>query len=194
MEIFRLIVELIGAIIWPVSIVFILYLYKEELVNIIERLQLLKYRNFEAQFRNELNEVESNTKKLNSKAKESLEKKQQGELVDANYFDRLRQLAELSPRGAILEAWLELESVMRSYLEESGLDMSNVAPNRIILHLSDERKIHDNIIDTLTQVRNLRNNAVHMSDYSIKVEEAIQYINAIEALILHFKSLENQSS
>ena len=94
--------------------------------------------------------------------------------------DRLFNLAEISARSAILEAWLEVESAAADVIESRGL-LTGVGRVISPLHFSEILSrngiLNRSQKEIFRQLRDLRNKAVHIGDATFKVDEVTEYID-----------------
>src|SRR5690625_3112379 len=123
-EILSLLIELIDSIIWPATVLFISIYFKDEIISAIKRLKWIKYKDFEGHFNENLNIVEKQAKKLKKDTPKQIEESQGKPEFDikSKFFDRLHALAETTPRGAILEAWVELENSIIDFIRKKDHD------------------------------------------------------------------------
>lgn len=187
-EYLKLFVELVSALAWPATILFILFFFKDEIVKALKRLKWFKYKDLEAEFNEKLQEAETSAKQLKEKSPGKSKTIHQLKNEDkVKFFDRIRSLAEDSPRGAILEGWVELVNSIQSYIDRNGIETEQIPPYRLIRLLSEKFELEEDIIKTLHKVRNLRNQAVHTPEFVISNEEAERYIDVIELLDIFFR-------
>ena len=100
----QLIVDLIVGLAWPVAIVWIAYLFKHELRGVLGRVSLLKYKNVEAKFELGLAQAEAKVAEIDIKGTDS-----PAPAEISSKLESLRRIADVSPRAAILEAWILIE-------------------------------------------------------------------------------------
>lgn len=191
LEILKILVELISATIWPITVLIIVYFFRKEIVKAVGRIKWFKYNNLEAHFEEQLKEVESESKQLKDKTSSTRKSLQEVKNEDKlKFFDRLHNLSEASPRGAILEAWVELVSSIKSFIKKKNpdADLDKLPPHRLINMLKEDDEIDPHMIDTLHKMRNLRNSAVHLPDFVLTSEEAERYIDVIDGLDFYFRN------
>ena len=107
-------INLIDAIAWPVCIIIIALLFRKQLRSALGQLEHLKYKDFEAKFRRQLDEIESKAREagllrpINSKAAISGLPEKMG--------DQIHRISEISPRAAVSETWVLLENLISNLI------------------------------------------------------------------------------
>ena len=162
-------VEIIKAIAWPASIVWLGYIFRSEVRQLIGRMSSLKYKDIEANFDKKLAKAESEAKEINI----PIEKKSMDELSQA---EQLMRIAEVSPRAAIVEAWTLIEMAASKKGLKEGVAIPRMSPKMIVNYLMMSGKMPKNSIDIIDQLRMLRNQAVHMPDFALNQNEAERYL------------------
>lgn len=181
MEYLKLAIEFIDIIVWPAILLLIIAYYKEEISITIKRISKLKYKDFEANFNEILSDVESKIQNDSSSYVKTIS------AHNSSYFDRLISLAENSPRGAILDAWIELENKMKESVKIENKDTREYSTIHLIRHLEKNSETPKDIIKMLYQIRELRNQAVHASEFELSIKDAERYILSIEYLCVYFE-------
>lgn len=154
----ELIPEILKAVSWPVAVIWLGYLFRSDIKDLFKRVEQLKYKEFSAGFARELNATEDEINKIQSTT--------DGGLAIPSAITKLNQIYALvssSPRAAVLEAWLLIESAATS----SGLSVNPWNPSS---------KLPKQLLDQVNKVRELRNSVVHMPDYSVTPDLARNYI------------------
>ena len=166
--------SVIESIAWPVSLLVALWLLRNQLLPLIPNIGRLKYKNFEVEFREQIKELSSETKpKLTDE-----ETPPSSDLEAANI---LYSLAEVSPRGAILEAWLRLEShAIMSLLARNKISKDEppkVSPLQLAKLISTTNALKKDDLEIFHKLRELRNKAVHLTETSISQDDVAEYID-----------------
>jgi len=110
-------INLIDAIAWPVCIIIIALLFRKQLRSALGQLEHLKYKDFEAKFRRQLDEIESKAREagllrpINSKAAIPGLPEETG--------DQIHRISEISPRAAVSETWVLLENLISNLIVPS---------------------------------------------------------------------------
>lgn len=170
-------IQLIDVLIWPMTTLVLAMLFRSELRSLFRRVSSLKYKDMEANFRDLLDEIERDASQI---IEDTVP-----EDVASPYrerFDRLMQLAEFSPRAAILEVWIEIESELVKLSQRANIELP---PRRHVNRLAEEMVKADllpnEILALLKNLRNLRNEAVHLPDFVID-DEGMRYLNVAIAI------------
>jgi hypothetical protein len=106
--------------------------------------------------------------------------------------DKRLQLAVLSPRGAILETWIDFEEFLRHTCISKGIEIKRGAGVRghLISLESTEmaKRLHEagvlgpTAINVIEQLKNVRNKAVHVTDQAITYAMAKDFIDVATGL------------
>ncbi|HAD81210.1 MAG: hypothetical protein A2509_06245 [Candidatus Edwardsbacteria bacterium RIFOXYD12_FULL_50_11] len=171
MDVLTFIVEIIKAIIWPVTIVLLFFTFKEKIANLLQYLQKLKYKDFELEFQQSMKEL------VNETANAKLPIPSQGEDEKKN---QVLALIDLSPRSAILEAWLEVESAAAESLvgvNKVFYEHTYISPLQLSGFLVRSEILDDKKAAIFGKLRNLRNMAVHSPDIKFPINEVREYID-----------------
>lgn len=167
--------SLVSSLAWPVTAIVAFYLLKNNLGTFFPFIERLKYKNFELEFRKSIGE-------LTEKSKTALPAPVAEQLPStiSQLRDRLFNLAEISSRSAILEAWLQVESAAADIIESRNLTTSfkrTIAPLRFAELLAKNDILNLSQMEIFHQLRELRNKAVHIGDATFKLDEVAEYID-----------------
>jgi len=157
---------------------------------ILSKISKVKYKGIEVSIDKELSEIENRAKELAPKMKFS-------KSIRDNYYstyNRLLEIAKVSPRAAISESWRELEISTVQLLHELGYDSKNVIISKIFRNILNENDYPSSLYTDYKKLRSLRNKAVHAEDFEISQSDAERYIvTALDISVLTQK-LKNESS
>jgi len=155
---------LVSALAWPAAVVTVVCLLKNPILGLIPKIRSFKYGEFHVDLTKELKAVQDS---LPGKPQVSGDEKAPLPTPVA------LQLAALSPRGAILHSWLEVEAAVDNLVNELGIEFSaKVSPVVKMRTLLDERVIDPLIYSTFLQLSKVRNDAVHLSDREMGYQDA----------------------
>lgn len=121
----------------------------------------------EAAFRSDVNRVQERRRRL-IPARTTLPP------MEAQVEVRVRS----SSRGIIIDAWLGIEAMLSMLAEAHGIIPSQPpsrAPFRVIEALLDHNVIDADLEDVILDMRRIRNNVVHVHDFSPNEEVAQEY-------------------
>jgi hypothetical protein len=167
----ELLVTLIVGIAWPIATVWIAYLFRGELKGLVARISQVKYKDVEAKFEKGLAEAEAEVRKVERAAPPALPQPER-----LSQLDQLRRIAEVSPRAAIMEAWVLIETSAASAGFVSGTAIPRVNPRLLAQHLASSGKIPEESVVLMDKLRQLRNQAAHLPDFALNQDEAERYL------------------
>lgn len=167
----EIIVNLLVGIAWPVAVVWIAYLFKGELRALLHRMSQLKYKDVEAKFEIELAEAEAKVLSIEHAASQL---PQHPEVTSK--LESLRRVADVSPRAAILEAWVLVEDAAGRSGFAQGASTPRVNPYLFVEELVRLGKLPKGSDALLDHMRKLRNQAAHLPDFSVNRDEADRYL------------------
>lgn len=185
-------VQIVSSIVWPILVITILLFFKKELVNIIQRLMHLKYKDFELEFEKvnqqaeELKAEELHAKELQKdEAEQRLPPKS---LVFTSFEDQVLDIVERVPAAAILLVWSGLETAIASAV--ARLAKSPKSPSYNIDILSKYSGLSISYVNLLEKMRILRNNVAHQKEtmVSINKDQALKYVKIAIDMIQYFDS------
>jgi hypothetical protein len=165
------IVALVSALAWPAAAVWISYLFRGEIRGLASRVSHLKYKDVEATFERELKTAEEKAESIQQKGKEGLPPP---ELVSK--LEQLQRIADVSPRAAIMEAWLLIENAAGQSGFVQGAARPRINPMLFVDWLIREGKLSSDSVELVVALRDLRNKAAHLPDFSVSRDEADRYM------------------
>lgn len=175
--------ELIHLIAWPGAMVLLAYIFRKEISDLVmghlaPKPQRIAYRL-------------SNTIKLAEGIAESVIQSIGGkpELQRSEAYrkshEQLQRLAKASPRAAIIETWVEFESNIQDVADKLEIfSRGPLGSRRTIEKLVDMKKIHPDMLILYASMREVRNKATHVPDYTINNEDAERYFE-IYYIMMH---------
>lgn len=167
----ELLVNLLVGIAWPVAVVWIAYLFKGELRSLLHRMSQLKYKDVEAKFEIGLTEAEAKALSI-ERVVPQLPQRQE----ITSKLDSLRRIADVSPRAAIMEAWVLVEEAAGKSGFVQGAAIPRINPHLFVEELVRLGKLPKGSDSLLDQMRKLRNQAAHLPDFSLNQDEADRYL------------------
>lgn len=183
MDILTFISNLVSALAWPISVLVIVLVFKLPLIELLRNLKRFKFKDAELDFEEAAAEL---------KGIEAKEGKQ------IPLAENKLKLAELSPRGAILESWLELEEEIVITAEAQGIGKSRpggmsgkpvpVDSWTLAQLLAVSGKLSSSSLERLQKLRQIRNKAVHVTDDVIRQEDAESFARLVSELKMEIKN------
>ncbi|WP_255991629.1 hypothetical protein [Chitinolyticbacter albus] len=175
------IAELVKALAWPSCIVIAVLLFRQPLYDLIPLLKKLKYKELELEFAREVFE-------LQREVAESIPSEPTSMVASPSDSDRYFKLAALSPRAAILEVWLAVETAsvraLSSLYSVPPLDGMRSAPD-LGSSLKNSNLIDESQFNIFQRLRGLRNKAAHAEELALSEEDARHYVDLAMKLVAH---------
>ena len=181
---------IVDALAWPVAIFAVAFLFRREFRNIASSLKRVKWGDAEAEFDQGVAEAKEVAKTLDPVNENSTNEN------DKQTYTLLQQ-AEVSPTGAVIEAYKKIEEQLAKIFE--------ISSNEVTLHLtnnaqrwSDPRRMPPTMLSRylhkagwlshaesrmLERLRETRNLAAHDSGGSISSESAKDFVRLAGALV-----------
>lgn len=166
------IVALVSALAWPGAAVWISYIFRGEIRELASRMSHMKYGRLEAAFERKL---ESAEEKADSIVQSGGSVLLTSELISK--LEELQRIADVSPRAAIMEAWLLIENAAGQSGFVQGAARPRINPLLFVDWLIKEGRLSSDSIELVKALRDLRNRAAHLPEFSISREEANRYLH-----------------
>lgn len=187
MDFLTFIVEVLKAVAWPATVVAIIYMLKGPISDLVPFLEELKYKDFALRFRKKLSEAKEEA------PEEILKEKEKTPEIKSRKESYL-ELANISPRSAILESWRFLEDSLLTVSKEKGLIDAKkhfIGHSRIGHGLLHEGVISKEQFKLFHRLRELRNQAAHAEEFSISYEDVVEYIELAMQLSAYVEKHKN---
>jgi hypothetical protein len=174
--------HLVEALAWPIVAILVVWRVGPEIKKKIPLLKKLKAGPVEAEFNEEV-------AALRQEAEAQFPKSEQDKAVSTEEA-RLLELAKVSPRSAIIEAWRTVEVVANQAVlartttsRISDLKESRVrSPVALARELGTRQILNSQQLSVFHELRYLRNQAAHAEDFETNFESVNNYIQLTEAL------------
>ncbi|NDO83739.1 hypothetical protein CJP72_24240 [Citrobacter sp. NCU1] len=169
MDILKFLSEIVKSLAWPVTIIALVILLRQPIIELIPLLRRLKYKEFELEFSKEVSELKAEVEAI---AKE----KSPSTPVNSS---RLLDLVSVSTPAAIMEAWFEVESAAvssaSSFWGHSANDALKNMP-KLGEYLLQCKVIDRTQLDVFNKLRHLRNKVAHAQDLNLSENDARSYV------------------
>ena len=168
--------NLIDSLAWPVSIAFIVWLLRSRIGETLGKITKVKHKDTEIAFSESVADAQRvATKEIEEGNDDS------GQVTDS-------ELSEYSPRGAVIEAWLRVESAIKDYARRHDQPIHQKSPLKILQELNfvgidHGARLSKGLMQMLGKLRTGRNAAVHLSDSKIDPEDSKEYVKLAERVI-----------
>lgn len=168
------IAKIIDSLAWPGVVCFGIWFFHEKIGSLLPRLRKFKHNNTELEFSEGVKGLEHEVDKPNELPARPVE----NEALERQY-DNLFLLAQLSPRAAVMEAWLKVESAaaraaVRAYPELEKRQLRGPAQP---LRLLEGKVLSKHEAKQISELRRLRNLAAHDEDSDLDGHPVEAYID-----------------
>ena len=174
---------------WPVVVLVIAVLFRKSIPAALGSLKSLKVAGAEVTFGNEIRAATETATALEP-APENIADRNNSRVV------ALIDMAAVSPSGAIIEAWKEVEHAAKNLAESSGLMLQNNSSRpyfNIQRALEKDEQLPKAEIQTYRELRLIRNRAAHLREDQVTVEQARQYVRLADRLVDAMNTLAVQA-
>jgi Domain of unknown function (DUF4145) len=165
------IAAIVGSLAWPVTLIVIVLIFRRQLLAAAPWLRELEVGNVKLKFAEELAKATT--------AAEEMEPQNRPASTAPTVTDRDMLLAEHAPIALVLQSWLAVENALADAAMRHGLSTSSGTPRavpafRLIEDLEARRVITPATAQTLSYLRQLRNQVAHHKG-SIDTDQALEY-------------------
>ena len=174
------ILALVEILVWPLTVIVAIFVFRGPISNLLPFLQRLRYKDFVVEFNQKLNEVESQAAAMT------------GESAEDHVEDDLLELAQVHPRGAVIDSWLAVERAIRDVAASRGMviDLTGRRPISVIeRELARSGVFNPVVASFLRDLRSTRNEVVHRLDVPLTPEMARQYVSAASRVVVALEEL-----
>ncbi|WP_225562860.1 hypothetical protein [Rhodanobacter sp. DHG33] len=207
------VVGVLRAIAWPATLLLLVFALRRQIRDLIPLLRKLKVKEFELEFAHEIAQInvgaragtvaeasgaipstETSTTPLKSSFDGDVIKVDEiGLSADASDREKVvRRLAQISPRAAILEAWVEVEAAASTAAASFWLPGNHPevfrTMNRLGEYLLQCKVIDAGQLVAFNKLRELRNKAAHAEELNLGVGDADKYVDLAFALADHIRT------
>jgi len=166
------IAEMVKAFAWPTTTLIVVIVFRREIKTLLSLLKKVKAGPAEAEFGREVREL----------ARETEDQLLPTNAVSPSSPDRqkLLQLAEINPRSAVIEAWNTVEFAARRVveaLEPSATVRELQSSSALLRSLNRHEVLNRDEVTLFNELRALRNQAVHVPEFSPAYDAVLNYIN-----------------
>ena len=177
--------SLVQSLAWPAAIVLIVFMFRQSLAKLIPGLQRLKYKDIELEFGRQLEEVKQELGEARAAPQLPGAPPPPTALPEPRGTTRYyRSLAEVSPRAAILEAWLgfELAANAAMALVQPSSGGRSLSMPKLFSALGEAELLTPSEVDALTRLRALRNQVVHGPEPDLSTDLIADYASLLRRI------------
>lgn len=187
MDLLTFISEITDSLVWPIVAVVALFLLKKPLSELIPLLRKLKWKDFEAEFGREIEGLRSRV----NQALPEVPGVVPSEPTIGLIVQKFSQLAELSPRSVVLEAWKEVESEALQTAQRNEIPLNYYRPLSPVVigrALTQGEILEENQLEIFNILRTLRNKVAHAEEFAFSKDDALEYADMADRLIRYLRS------
>lgn len=183
--------NIIHDLVWPLFFLIALFVFKSPIIKLLEslytfkeRLEKAKFSGIELELDRKLNEAVENSMSISANADVKYSTKE----LRSSY-----ELAEISPRASINEAWrhVEIAGIEAAKRALEGRAVDYLWGRKFISLLFQNKKINLDVANQLNKLLGIRNEATHAPGFIVSKDFASEYINLSEQMISILNSIGN---
>jgi hypothetical protein len=181
--------NIISTLAWPITVIILFFILRSELPNIAKSIKKFKYKDVELEFGAAVQAVAAEAKGSLPASKSNIIAGKTTEDIK----NRLDTVAEIAPRAAILESWIQVEAAAADVIHKKGLDskVSALGPARLLATLKNEGILNGKQTLIFEQLRMLRNEAVHVHDAQFTNAAVANYIESAMLIASYLEDTAN---
>lgn len=161
MDAFQFLAAVIGVIAWPATVIFLVFILRKPVGQVLLTLTKLKYKDLELDFGRELKQIEEQAKAIDVLPTPQVKVVGGPKEADELLMEAER-LAEEFPEPAVSVAWSAVEDHLARAAEQfTGGASRRKPPSYFINVLVQNEALDKGTVDVLRRLQNLRNQAVH---------------------------------
>ena len=190
MDWLQFVASLVDSLAWPASVFGAIFLVRKQLLTLFPFLKKLKYKDFEVEFSEAIRD-------LAKKSPQALPPPTDlalPYLLPEGTREKLEAIAEFSPRSAILEAWLLVESSAADVIQKRGIAERSryPGPMRVGQNLRKAEVLNSEQVEIFEKLRALRNQAVHVAEAEFETSDVQEYVGLALSLAAYLERKANE--
>lgn len=170
--------NIISSAIWPIVVVIIVLLLREQINQLILSMKNLRYKELEVNFGDQASKINKYLEEANIPDSSEIINKSirenNSELIEK--INKIKDENSVSPRSAIIEAWLIVEDRLRN-LADTYMIRPNKTTLKITKELYDMNVISKELFEACDGLREYRNKAAHSINFEGHPAQSNDYIN-----------------
>lgn len=178
-EYLKLLVEIIGHIVWPVFFFILLWIFRKELKSLVSRIKSAEIKDFKIELTDKIDDIKKEA--INY----GVTMFYPPETIESEFNPSKNEPIEWQ----VIESWKNIESLVNKLDERK--DTKNITDS--INHLVKTNKIEKYLANLVLDLRELRNIAAHKTEIEISNEEFQNWISISKSVIDRLKS-KNKST
>lgn len=173
---------LVQSLAWPFTILILLIVYRRQILSLIPALRAFRYGGFELEFSSVINRLANQADEAGLPQAAAVSRGASVQSVQD--LGRLYELNVLSPRAAILEAWLLIEQELRSRAESADLPFKSGHAKLVLDELLNRNRLSGKLYSIIEQLRSLRNEAASQAHFEVSPAVSEGYIELASRVIV----------
>lgn len=191
MDILTFASKVIDSLAWPTTLIFLLFLIREQLPAIARSLSSIKYKDFELTFEKEVKDAAADVKNA-LPAWDAATKP--GFVMHGPSSQHTAALSHYSQSAAMLEAWLRVESAAADLAMKLNPNSAPKYPSPLKLK---EILVHAGIFDrrqaeAFDALRKIRNQLVHVVNAQFNEDTVAEYLESANAMATYITDRTSQ--
>lgn len=171
----ELIVELMRIVVWPAALVWLGYIFRNEVREMSKRFAWGKERDVRGRVEEMLERIDKTGKELAHMMDGGRSEPTVGAPIR---YEVLQRLAQTSPRAAIIETWAEVDiSITDMAREYFDISRGPMASRRAVERLVEVERLPRCAVDFYQALRDLRNSATHFPDKVLVQDDAERFLD-----------------
>lgn len=177
MNLLEFIASLVDSLAWPGVVCLFLWIFQERIGSLLSRLVRFKHKETELEFSEGIERLKREEQPALRDAAEEAEPNEQ--------YQELLNIAEISPRAAVMEAWIKVETsaakaAVRAFPD---LDEKLLRGPAQPLKLLENKVLDKSETNEIRELRHLRNIAAHHEDFDLGGRPIEAYIDVALAMV-----------
>jgi len=174
--------EVLRILAWPITILVVVVVLKRPITTLIREVIRVKWKDLEIEFERDIKQVAKDADLVLPPPPLEIGVTDQisvGTKADATVSEettKVAGMAELYPPAAILEAWLDLEVVLRHTAARHSIETTDRKPTLLLAReLLDLGKLDKETFRIFEKLRDLRNKVVHARVTDVSTSQALEF-------------------
>jgi hypothetical protein len=166
MTIREFIVQLADKLAWPALVLALVLIFRSSLRELLRRLEHVGTKYGRLDFRESLDQAKQDA--------ENAELPEPAKVLAKDEIQYYEELAAVSPRAVVVEAWLQLETSVERIIRRppEGRARSFGPEARVLLKIA---QLEEDEISLFYEIRAIRNEVVHQENAQVSKDQAIEY-------------------
>ncbi|MFM5587823.1 hypothetical protein ACET65_12735 [Aeromonas rivipollensis] len=165
---FKLVVDLVGHLVWPAVVVGALFYFKKDVSKLLQRVKKAKYGDMEIDLVEAMDEVKGDAIELGITIA----------YPSSVYSLSDLELVQMAPEWAFLQSWQNIENILIT----KGADGKRQPIYKLVKQLQNSDKIDSGLADLILKIYRLRNEIVHVSGIDLTKAEAMEWLGVSKSV------------